>query len=116
MTEVELRFCELQNEVITLLLTFTAPPMDRIELAIAALRSDIRVNQGVNIAVFDNLATKVTANGDVQESAIVLLNGLSQLIKDAAGDPARLAAITNDLDSHTQRLAAAVIANTPLAA
>jgi hypothetical protein len=46
------------------------------------------------------------------ESAAALLAGLHQRLTDAGTDPAALAAITDDLASSTDALAAAVAANT----
>lgn len=67
------------------------------------------------------LEQKVSAESDVITSSETLLNGLSQMLKDAlaAGNPAavvaRLQAISDSVDAKTSELAAAVTANTPAA-
>lgn len=60
------------------------------------------------------LQTEVSENGEVAASAVALLNGLSQQLKDAlaANDPAAIQALVDQLDANTQGLADAVAANT----
>lgn len=60
----------------------------------------------------DDLVTKVTAQGTVIDSAVTLIQGLSQQIKDAGTDPVKLQAISDALDSQDKKLADAVVANT----
>ncbi|MBS1803542.1 MAG: hypothetical protein JST28_09245 [Acidobacteria bacterium] len=61
------------------------------------------------------LETSVANETTVEQSAIALLNGLSQQLKDAlaSGDPARIQAIIDHVDANSAALAAAVTANTP---
>jgi hypothetical protein len=59
------------------------------------------------------LQTEVTEMAGVVDSAIVLINGLAQQIRDLAGDPVALAKMADDLDAKAGALAAAVVANTP---
>jgi hypothetical protein len=61
----------------------------------------------------DDLTVQVKANTDAEASAVTLLGQLSDLIKAAGTDPAKLAALTSSLDSSKQALAAAILANTP---
>lgn len=63
------------------------------------------------------LQAEVEQNGEVGASAIALLNGLSQQLRDAvaANDPAAISALADQLDAQTQSLADAVSANTPAA-
>lgn len=61
----------------------------------------------------NTLAAQVHHNSDVVQSAIVLINGISDRIKAAGADPAALQALTQELDTQDQALAAAVAANTP---
>lgn len=64
----------------------------------------------------DNLAkleAEVKETTDLQQSAITLLQGLSQQIKDAGTDKVKLDEITNGLDSKNAEFAAAIAANTP---
>ncbi len=55
---------------------------------------------------------EVEQNTAVIASAVTLINGLSQQIKDAGVDPVKLAELTDTLDSNSNALAAAVTANT----
>lgn len=63
----------------------------------------------------DRVKAEVTETKTIQQSAIVLLNSLSQMIRDHIDDPAALTAIADDLDASGNELAAAVQANTPAA-
>ena len=61
----------------------------------------------------DALETKVTNLTTVEQSAIELLSGLAQQIRDNANAPARLNELAAKLDTDASDLAAAVAANTP---
>lgn len=63
----------------------------------------------------DDVLAKVTAQKTVMDSAVTLLGQLSQMIKDAGTDPAKLQAISGALDANDTELANAVTANTPAA-
>lgn len=62
------------------------------------------------------ISAEVSEISTVTDSAIALLNDLSQRIRDNATDPAALNALADALDSKGNALAAAVAANTPAAA
>lgn len=64
----------------------------------------------------EQLQAEVSQNTDVIQSAVTLLATLSQEIKDAGTDQAKLNALTNALDFNTNTLAAAIAANTAPAA
>ena len=59
------------------------------------------------------LQTEVTEMSGAVDSAITLINGLAQQIRDLATDPAALNALADSLDSKANELAAAVVANSP---
>lgn len=64
----------------------------------------------------DELAAAVAAEKTVEDSAIALLNGLSQQLKDALASGNTDAAVQGVIDSlgtNTAALSAAVAANTP---
>lgn len=69
------------------------------------------------MATIQELQAAVTRNTDAENSVIVLLEGISQQLKEAkaSGDPAAIEAVISQLDSNTARLGAAVVANTPAA-
>lgn len=66
-------------------------------------------------AELDNLKTQVAANTSAEQSAVLLLGRLGDLIRSSVNDPAALTKLANDLDASKQQLAAAVTANTPAA-
>ena len=59
------------------------------------------------------LTTEVAETKTVVDSAITLLGGLAQQIRDLKGQPAALAALADKLDAQQAALAAAIVANTP---
>lgn len=61
------------------------------------------------------LQTEVAEMVGAVDSAIALIGGLAQQIRDlvAAGDPAALTALADELDMKANALAAAVVENTP---
>lgn len=63
----------------------------------------------------DDLTAQVKATDDAEQSALVLINGIAARLAAAGTDPAKLAALTSDLKSNSDALAAAVVANTPAA-
>jgi len=67
-------------------------------------------------AILDTLTQEVAAEGTVVQSAVTLLNGLSQQLKDAlaSGDPAAIQKVIDAVDAQKQQLADAVAANTPV--
>lgn len=64
-------------------------------------------------ASLDRLTAEVAETNAVIDSAITLINGLAQAIRDAATDPAALEALATELDTKANELAGAVAANTP---
>jgi predicted nucleic acid-binding Zn-ribbon protein len=59
------------------------------------------------------LTTEVTENSSAIDSAVTLIEGLAEQIRQLATDPAALNALADQLDASSNRLAAAVQANTP---
>lgn len=59
------------------------------------------------------LEAEVAEMKTVQQSAVTLLQGLKQRLDEAGTDAVKLAALSADIDSSTNSLAAAVTANTP---
>jgi len=60
----------------------------------------------------DDLEREVQESTAVQESAISLITGLAQQIRDLKDEPAKLEELANKLDTSSAALAAAVAANT----
>ena len=61
----------------------------------------------------DNVTREVAENSSVIDSAIVLLQSLSAQIEDLKDDPEALQALADSLDMQSNRLAEAIVANTP---
>lgn len=60
----------------------------------------------------DRLGQEVSEISTVVDSAVTLLNGLGQFVRDHVNDPAALTAFADGLDSKAGELGAAVAANT----
>lgn len=65
------------------------------------------------VADLTELQQQVQENTQVEASAITLLNGLAQQIADLKDDPQALQALSDQLKSSGDALAAAIAANTP---
>ena len=63
----------------------------------------------------DALATQVQDNTDAEQSAITLLGQLHDLLVAAGTDPNKLNDLKNQLAASKEKLAAAIVANTPAA-
>ena len=61
----------------------------------------------------ETLTTEVGETKTVMASAVTLLQGLKAKLDAAGTDPAKLKALSDDLDSNTNALAEAITANTP---
>ncbi len=64
-----------------------------------------------------NLADQVSGLEDAEDSAIALLEAISKALADLAGqekiDPAAVQALADRISADKEKLAAAVVANTP---
>ena len=64
-------------------------------------------------AQLDQLKAEVTRATTVAESAVALINGLAAKIEQLKTDPVALQALADELKADTDKLSAAVEANTP---
>ncbi len=64
-------------------------------------------------AALDKITAEVTETKGIIQSAVTLINGLAQQIRDLKDDPAALNALADSLDSDSKALADAVAANSP---
>lgn len=78
-----------------------------IVLLILVMKGQDTMEQAMN-----RIAAEVEELRDVNESAIALIAGLAEEIRNARGDEDRLNALADSLDAESNRLAAAVSANT----
>jgi hypothetical protein len=67
------------------------------------------------MANLDVLTAQVTANTDAEASAVQLLNNLSVALAAVKNDPVAVQALADQLKTSGDKLAAAVVANTPVA-
>lgn len=67
------------------------------------------------MSALDDLTAQVATNTSVEQSAIVLIQGIAAALAAAGQDPVKLAALTSSLKTSADSLAAAVAANTPVA-
>lgn len=65
------------------------------------------------MTALDNLAAQVRQNTQAEASAIELLRRLSELLAQAAGDPAAIEALATELRTSADALAQAILENTP---
>jgi hypothetical protein len=86
----------------------------RLDFLIAASGATL-LAEGAIMAQLDDLKAQVTKNTEIEASAVVLIQGIAQKLKDAiaAGDPAALAALATELNTSATSLADAITANTP---
>ena len=87
---------------------------DRLASIEAKLDSITRRAKAMSL-VLDNLKAQVARNTSLEQSAIALIQGLAQQIRDAAGDPAALAELATNLETSATSLSDAIVANTPAA-
>lgn len=65
------------------------------------------------MADLSELQAKVEKNGEVEASAVALLQGLKAALDAAGTDPVKLKELSDSLGAQTDDLAAAIVANTP---
>lgn len=84
--------------------------LDLILVQLDKIRKEYRAMS----AELDALSLQVAETTEVEQSAIVLLNGLAAQLAAIANDPAAIAALAESLHLKSEELAAAVVANTPV--
>lgn len=89
----------------------TTPPQPGIADVLAAL-AEVKALMSQRT---DELQAALAANQSATQSAIDLINGLADQIEAANGDATEIARITADFRGNAERLAAAVVENTPAA-
>lgn len=91
--------------------------MKQLNANITALISNLKQQETAMSAEMDRLTASVQRNTSVTDSALALISGLADQVRNAAssGDPAALNALADQIDAESQKLADAVTANTPAA-
>lgn len=67
------------------------------------------------MALLDDLTAQVAQSTAVDQSALVLIQGIAQRLLDAAGDPTAVKALADQLNASATALSQAVVDNTPAA-
>ena len=88
-----------------------ASPGDNAQ--VLALLNQILAKETATMAGIAELQAEVERNGQVDQSAIVLLQGLAAKIEELKNNPVELQAFVDQLKGSSDALAAAVVANTP---
>lgn len=86
----------------------------KLDEALHLLRAIKRQEEQMSVEL-DALTVQVTENTDVENSAILLLQGLAAQIAAIKDDPVKLAALATSLKASATALAEAITANTPSA-
>lgn len=73
----------------------------------------VNLKENFIMAKIDDVTAAVEAETAVDDSAIVLLNNLTAMIKAAGTDPAKLDALISTINANKQKMADAIVANTP---
>jgi chromosome segregation ATPase len=89
--------------------------LDEILRRLGLIEKSIKQGDEALMADLSALEREVQENSDAVASATSLMEGLSEQLRQAAGDPAAIQALADELDANTQALAEAVVANTPQA-
>lgn len=84
----------------------------KLDTISASLQIIIRKLEHMSLEL-DTLTAQVKRNSDLLDSATALINGIADRITAAGVDPVKLSALTDELKSKDDVLAAAVVANTP---
>lgn len=87
--------------------------VQRIERRVSALTSIVLAGEDAMSVAVDNLTREVQESRGVIDSAVALITGLADQIRDLKDDPAALEALAADLDAQQQTLAGAVAAQNP---
>lgn len=67
------------------------------------------------MSALDDLTAQVAANTSTEASAVTLIQGIAAQLAAAATDPAKISALSSQLKTSADALAAAIVANTPAA-
>ena len=79
---------------------------------ILSIVNEIKEKGGVTIMKLDELEVQVKANTVIEQSAIILIQGIAAQLTECAGDPVKIQALADELKSSAANLAAAIQANT----
>lgn len=78
-----------------------------------ATLADLAAMENRLMAELDDLTVQVKKNEEVEAAAVVLIQGIAAKLEAAKSDPIKIQALSNELKTSADALAAAVVANTP---
>lgn len=109
---------QVQYHDVTLHVDSTTDPgiEDKLDLILEKLgiiERSIKTGDTAIMTDLSALQAEVQQNTDATASITSLVEGLAQQLRDAAGDPAAVQALADQLDANTSLLVASVQANTP---
>ena len=87
--------------------------MERKLDTIISMLVDIQGKEIIIMADLTSLTAQVAANTELEASAVALIQGLADLLKQAGTDPVALKALEDQMKASADALAAAIVANTP---
>lgn len=87
--------------------------LERIDRRLQDLETTVAMQGAKIMSALDDLTKQVAANTSVENSAVLLIQGIAAQLAAAGTDPAKLAALTTQLNASAVALAKAVSANTP---
>jgi chromosome segregation ATPase len=87
---------------------------DKLDKIIRLLNEVLRKEE-IMSKELDDLTAQVAASESVENSALVLIQGIAAQLAEAGTDPAKLSALTTSLKASADALSAAVTQNTPSA-
>lgn len=111
MDSLHLRLLNVIESLLEIHFTATNRRLDGIEARLSVIQ---RENQIVTKELSDVQAA-VQSETDAVTGAVTLLGQLSDLIRASKDDPAALEALATQISGNKQRLADAIVANTPAA-
>lgn len=90
------------------------PDAPGMKLVLASLKR-IETKMAEDKVTADDILAKVTEEGAVEDGVVILLGQLFALVQGQGSDSEKLAAIKAAIQGNEDKLAAAVVANTPAA-
>lgn len=86
--------------------------MRKLKQELREVKAALRKLEEQYMADFSELEAAVRLNTEITGSAVQLLEGLAERIRDSIDDPEELSKLVDELESNTEALAAAIAANT----
>ena len=89
--------------------------LDRVLALVETLVELHHLERLTIMSALEDLTAQVAATVTIEASAVQVIAGIADQIKAAGTDPAKLAALSSELNASAAKLAAAISANTPAA-